>query len=139
MFRAVVTWAILREMRPNRLSDGEERPTAKRSLCLRSKRVSGAKMKTRMARRRTTPEADLERVLARAKDLAQEVRQTAERVHREADEAHRLIEIARHEAEKGRELSKTTLREVNSVRASIEGSFNNTGNGVRRRPDKDQS
>ena len=96
-------------------------------------------MKTRMARRRTTPEADLKRVLARAKDLAHEVRQTAERVHREASEAHRLIEIARYQAEKGRELSKTARREVNSVRASIEGSLNNTSNGVRRRSDEDQS
>jgi hypothetical protein len=70
----------------------------------------------RMAQQRQIRERpSLKRVLARARQLAEEVRQTAERVHQQATEAHRLTEIARCQAQRGRELSKAGREEARAV------------------------
>jgi len=66
-------------------------------------------------RRRSRPQPLLNRVLARARDLAAQVRETAERVHQEAKEAHRLTEMARQQAERGRELSKAGREDARAV------------------------
>ena len=77
-----------------------------------------------MAQQRRSPEeTSLNRILARARELAEQVRATAERVHQEAQEARRLTEIARSQAERGRELSasREKAREVvNSIKWSID-------------------
>jgi hypothetical protein len=57
----------------------------------------------------------LNRVLARARELAEQVRETAERVHQEAREGHRLTDIARQQAGRGRELSKTGRKGARAV------------------------
>jgi len=89
-------------------------------------------------RRRSRPQPLLNRVLARARELAEQVRETAERVHQEAKEAHRLTELARQQAERGRELSKAGREEarevVNSVRWSVD-----TADGKRRASGKDET
>ena len=43
------------------------------------------------------------------------MRETAERVHQEAQEAHRLTGIARQQAERGRELSKAGREDARAV------------------------
>ena len=76
-----------------------------------------------MARPRRSPQkAMLKRVLARAREFAEQVRETAECVHQQAKEAHRLTEIARRHAERGRELSKAGHNEARAVIDSIKWS-----------------
>jgi phosphohistidine phosphatase SixA len=57
----------------------------------------------------------LEHVLERARKLGAEVRETAERVHQKAQEAHHLTDIARQQAERGRELSKAGRAEARTM------------------------
>ena len=64
-----------------------------------------------------------ERVLQKARQLAEQVRQIAERVHQQALESRRLTEIARQQCARGRDLSRSGHREVESVRTSIKWSF----------------
>jgi hypothetical protein len=86
-----------------------------------------------MARQRRSPEEPLlKRVLARARELAEEVRETAERVHQQAGEAHRLTDIARQQAERGRDLSKSGREEARAVVDSIKWSADTASNGKRR-------
>jgi methyl-accepting chemotaxis protein len=80
-----------------------------------------------MARQRIPREALLKSVLKRARDLARQVRQTAEYVQEQAKEAHRLTEIARQQAERGRELSREGRREARAVTESIRWSVGSPG------------
>ena len=82
-------------------------------------------------RRRSRPEPPLNRVLARARELAEQVRETAERVHQKAREAHRLTELAREQVERGRELSKSGREEARAVVDSIKWSIDTNTNGKR--------
>ena len=81
----------------------------------------------------------LDRVLARARDLAEQVRETAERVHVEAKEAHRLTAIARRQAETGRELSRAGHNEARAVTDWIKRSGDIAGNGRRYQSDNDET
>ena len=91
-----------------------------------------------MARRRTPRETLAKRALMRTRELAEEVRQTAERVHHHAREARRLIEIAHREAERGRELSRAGRKEAHAMVDSITSSVETaTGGGARRVAKKD--
>jgi hypothetical protein len=86
-----------------------------------------------MARQQRSPEEPLlNRVLARTRELAHEVRETSERVHHQAKEARRLTEIARQQAERGRELSEAGRQEAREVVNSIKWSIDTAGNGKRR-------
>ena len=89
------------------------------------------KVKIMTVRRRSRPQPLLNLVLARARELAEQVRETAERVHQEAKEAHRLTELARQQAERGRELSKSGREEARAVVDSIKWSIDTTANGKR--------
>ena len=71
-------------------------------------------------------------VFRRARELAEEVRATAERVHREALEARRLIEIALQQSERGRNLSRSGHQGVESVKASIKWSVDAAHRAERR-------
>jgi hypothetical protein len=83
-----------------------------------------------MAGQLRSPEKPLlKRVLARTRQLAQEVRETSERVHQQAQEARRLTEIARRQAERGRELSEAGRAEAREVVNSIKWSIDPAGNG----------
>jgi hypothetical protein len=94
----------------------------------------------KMAQRRRSPdEPVLNRVLARARELAEQVRTTAERVHQEAEEARRLTEIARRQAERGRELSEAGREEAREVVNSIKWGIDTTGNGKLRPSGKDET
>jgi hypothetical protein len=77
-------------------------------------------------------------VLAKARELAEQVRLTAERVHRQALEAHRLTDIARREAERGRELSRAGRGEARSVNGSIEWSVDTAPQTGRHLSDKNE-
>src|SRR6516225_9985383 len=90
------------------------------------------KVKIEMARRQIAEKSSLKRVLARAKTLAEQVRETAERVHQEAQEARRLTDVARQQAERGRELSKAGREEARAEIDSIMWSVDTAGNGKRR-------
>jgi hypothetical protein len=57
-------------------------------------------------------------LLARARDLASQVRQAAEWVRQQAREARRLTAIARGEAERGRALSRRTRRQAREAPGS---------------------
>ena len=93
-----------------------------------------------MAQQRRSPEEPLlNRVLARARELAEQVRATAERVHQEAQEARRLTEIARRQAERGRELSRAGREEAREVANSIKWSIDTAGNGKLRPSGKDKN
>ena len=81
----------------------------------------------------------LDRVLARARDLAEQVRETAERVHVEAKEAHRLTEIARRQAQTGRELSRAGHNDARAVTDWVKQSVDIAGNGKRYRSDNDET
>jgi hypothetical protein len=83
---------------------------------------------TGMARQRSAKKSSLKRVLARARALAEQVRETAERVQQQAKEAHRLTGIARQQAERGRELSESGRDEARAVVESIKWSINTAGN-----------
>jgi vacuolar-type H+-ATPase subunit E/Vma4 len=73
------------------------------------------------------------RALARARALAEQVRETAERVHQQArEETHRLTEVARHQAERGRELSKAARDEARGVVNSIKWGVDTAANGKSR-------
>jgi hypothetical protein len=69
------------------------------------------------------PDKLRDRVLQKARSLAQEVHEIAERVHEAAVEAHRLTEIARQQSRRGRDLSRSGNRGVESVRTSIKWSL----------------
>jgi methyl-accepting chemotaxis protein len=92
-----------------------------------------------MARRRVPEGPVLNRVLARARELAEQVRETAERVQQAAKEAHRLTEIARRHAEKGRELSRAGHDEARGVANSIPWSIDAAGNSRRCRSGDDET
>lgn len=77
------------------------------------------------------------RVLEKARSLAEEVRQTAERVHQQARESRRLTKIARLEAERGRELSRTGRGEARAVQGTIESSIDVARKACRHLRDKD--
>jgi len=85
-----------------------------------------------MAQQRRPQRVLLSRVLARSRELAEQVRETAERVHHQAQEARRLTEIARQQAERGRELSKAGRKEARAVVDSIKWSIGAAGNGAPR-------
>ena len=103
-----------------------ERP--RKEVCL-----LGTKREISMARQLRSPERPLlKRVLARTRELAQEVRETSERVHQQAQEARCLTEIARRQAERGRELSEAGRAEAREVVNSIKWSIDTAGNGNRR-------
>ena len=90
-------------------------------------------------RRRSRPQPLLDRVLARARELAAQVREAAERVHQEAKEAHPLTKISRQQAERGRELSKAGREEAREVVNSVKWSVDTAGNGKRRVSSGDRS
>jgi hypothetical protein len=93
-----------------------------------------------MARRRLSPEEFLlKRVLARAQELAEQVREIAERVHLEAKEAHRLTQIARQHAARGRELSEAGRAEARAVIDSVKWNVDTAGNARRGRSGEDGS
>ena len=92
-----------------------------------------------MTQQRSVQKSALNLVLARARALAEQVRETAERVHQQAKEAHRLTEIARRQAERGRELSKAGREEAQAVADSIKWGVNVVGNGKRRAPGNDDA
>ena len=113
----------------------EEREGAAGGLSL-----GGQNGKISMARQRRSPEEPLlKSVLARTRELAQEVRETAERVHHHAREAHRLTELARQQTERGRELSKAGRDEARAVVDSIRWSIDSAGNGRRRAAGKGEN
>jgi methyl-accepting chemotaxis protein len=92
-----------------------------------------------MAQQLTPQRRILDRVLARARELAEEVRQTAERVHQQAREAHRLTETARQQAERGRELSKMGREEARGVIDAVKWSLDTAGNGKSRASGGDET
>src|SRR5262249_24955273 len=92
-----------------------------------------------MALPRSSPNALLDRVLARARDLAAKVRQTSERVHEAAKEAHRLTEIARLQSERGRELSRAGRQEARAMVDWISECVDGAADGRRRRSGKDET
>jgi vacuolar-type H+-ATPase subunit E/Vma4 len=63
------------------------------------------------------------RILKKARDLAEQLRETAERVHQQALETHRLTKIARLESERGRELSRAGRQGARAVLGSIKSSL----------------
>jgi len=73
------------------------------------------------------------RALARDRALAEQVRETAKRVHQQVRGAHRLTEIARHQAVRGRELSKAARDEARGVVNSIKWGVDTAANGKSRR------
>ena len=89
-----------------------------------------------MAQPRIPTESLLKSVLKRARDLAHQVRQTAECVQEQAKEAHRLTEIARQQAERGRELSRVGRREARAVTESIRAGARKPAETGSRRSDK---
>ena len=94
----------------------------------------------RMVRQRRIPEKSLlEQVLARTRQLAEEVRETAERVHQQATEAHRLTEIARSQADRGRQLSKAGREEARAVGDWLKWRVDLTINGNRRQSGNDET
>src|SRR5262249_34855128 len=97
------------------------------------------KVKIMTVRRRSRPQPLLNHVLARARELAEQVRETAERVHQEAKEAHRLTEIAREQAERGWELSKAGREGAREVVNSVKWSVDTVGNGRRRASGRDEN
>jgi hypothetical protein len=76
MFRQSVTGAIHKNM-TGRSSAPEQRQTMARGL------RPGGKVRTRMARRQSSPKPLLSSVLARGRDLTEQVRQVAEHVQQE--------------------------------------------------------
>ena len=96
------------------------------------------KVKIMTVRRRSRPQPVLNRVLARARELAEQVRETAERVHQEATEAHRLTQISRQQAEQGRELSKAGRDEARAVVDTIKRNVD-TASGKRRASGNDET
>jgi methyl-accepting chemotaxis protein len=69
-------------------------------------------------------------VLAKARELSQQVKETAERVHQQALEAHRLTAIAREQSERGRELSRKGREEARAVERSLRWSLDTANNAV---------
>jgi methyl-accepting chemotaxis protein len=92
-----------------------------------------------MARPKSSARPRLDRLLARARELAEQVRQTAERVQDAAKEAHRLTEIARNQSEKGRELSKTGREEANALTKSLRWRIDTSGKSGTPQSRKDRS
>jgi hypothetical protein len=117
-----------------RSSEIEERLAAAKGLS------TGVKVKIWMARQRRSSEGPLlKQVLARARELAGEVRETAERVHQQAKESHRLTDIARQQAKRGRELSKAGRSEARAVADWLKSSADIAGNGKRRGSGDDET
>jgi vacuolar-type H+-ATPase subunit E/Vma4 len=81
----------------------------------------------------------LGRVLEKARDLARQVRSTADRVHCEAVESRRLIGIAKSYSEKGRALSKAGRQGARAVRSSIGESIETVGQAERRLSGKEKA
>ena len=81
----------------------------------------------------------LDRALARAQRLAEQVRETAECVHHQAREGHRLTGMARQQAERGRELSKAGRKEARAVLDWLEWSVDSASNGKRRQSGTDET
>ena len=67
------------------------------------------------------------------------MRETAERVHQQAREAHRLTGIARQQAERGRELSKAGREDARAVVDWLKWQVNITGKGNRRQSGSDET
>jgi hypothetical protein len=84
-----------------------------------------------MARRRSLTQTQLDRVLARARDLAEQVRQTAQRVQQEAKKAHRLTQIARRTAETSQKPSTTGRKEALAVGGSTVSTDDHVKSGAR--------
>jgi hypothetical protein len=101
--------------------------------------LPGAMVNAGMAQRLNPERRPLNRILAKAQKLAEQVRETAERVHQQAREARRLIEVARQQAERGRILSKAGRDEARAVADWLKSSGDIAGNGSAaprtRRPD----
>ncbi len=79
-----------------------------------------------MAGRSSNIQQQYGRVLDTARQLAEQVRVTAERVHQQALEARRLIAIARQHSERGRELSRQGREEARAVERSIRWSLDSS-------------
>src|SRR5215469_13442040 len=92
-----------------------------------------------MAQRPNHEGRRLNGVLARARELAEQVRETAERVHQEAREAHRLTGVARQQAERGRELAKTGRADARAVVDWLKWQVDIAGNGQRRASGADET
>jgi hypothetical protein len=92
--------------------------------------------------RMTSPPSDFKsrhlHVLDKARELAAQVRQTAERVHEQAVESHRLTEIARKPCKRGRELSKSGREGARSVNGSVRWSLETALQAERRLAGKDE-
>jgi hypothetical protein len=78
------------------------------------------------------------RVLDQARKLAQQVRETAKRVHLQALETQRLTEIARRHSARGRELSRKGREEAHSVEGSIRRGLDTAYKAERRLSGKDE-
>src|ERR1700745_2078690 len=83
-----------------------------------------------MAQRLNPEGRRLNRVLAKAQKLAEQVRETADGVHQQPREARRLTDITRQQAERGRELSKAGREEARAVVDGLKSSAD-PGNGKR--------
>ena len=81
----------------------------------------------------------LNRLLARAQELADQVRETAERVRQQAQEAHRLTGIARQQAERGWELSKAGREEARAVADWLKWQVDTATNGKHRASGKKET
>jgi hypothetical protein len=76
-----------------------------------------------MRPRQSDPGLRLRQILEKVRSLAEEVRFTAERVHQKTEEARRLAVMAHDQLERGRELSKSSRREADQMRGSLEKSL----------------
>ena len=77
-------------------------------------------------------------VLDKTRELAQEVRETAERVHQQALESRRLTEVARQQSERGRHLSRLGREEGRAVKSAIKWSLDTAHKADCRRSGKDE-
>jgi hypothetical protein len=85
------------------------------------------------------PRSLRDRVLRKARDLAQEVREIAERVHCQALEAQRLTMIAKQQSQRGQDLSRSGHQGIESVADSIKGSLTAALKAERRLTGKEES
>jgi hypothetical protein len=82
--------------------------------------------------------APYSRILDKARELAKEVRETAERVHQQALESRRLTEVARQQSERGRHLSRLGREEARAVKSAIKWSLDTAHKADCRRSGKDE-
>jgi RNA polymerase-binding transcription factor DksA len=69
-------------------------------------------------------------LLQRVRSLTAQLRDTAERLHKEAEETRRLTEIARQEADRGRETSRRARQEALFAEpANWQLDYRRSGNG----------